>query len=198
MVLDNLDDLESELEDTSLEIAGRRVSLSDVEKAHGALESARSVAAAVTPGRVIIATGLILLLFLSSFGVWYFLVPRDAVAVEVVYMQGGPGHVVLAEVHNFGSREVTDLSVDMQFETLEGELLASSSFDVANLPGHVSIAGDDLELTVAGASVWENYSLSITVEYTNHRGDVVEKVWLHTVGEWAFESFRDNSDVHWF
>ena len=31
MVLDNLDDLESELEDTSLEIAGRRVSLSDVE-----------------------------------------------------------------------------------------------------------------------------------------------------------------------
>ena len=64
MVLDNLDDLESELEDTSLEIAGRRVSLSDVEKAHGALESARSVAAAVTPGRVIIATGLILLLSL--------------------------------------------------------------------------------------------------------------------------------------
>ena len=50
MVLDNLDDLESELEDTSLEIAGRRVSLSDVEKAHGALESARSVAT-VTPGR---------------------------------------------------------------------------------------------------------------------------------------------------
>ena len=86
----------------------------------------------------------------------------------------------------------------MQFETLEGELLGSSSFDVANLPGHVSIAGDDLELTVAGASVWENYSLSITVEYTNHRGEQVEKVWLHTVGEWAFESFRDHSDVHWF
>ena len=100
------------------------------------------------------------------------------------------------EVHNWKSR--VQISVLICSLRLWRGLLGSSSFDVANLPGHVSIAGDDLELTVAGASVWENYSLSITVEYTNHRGDVVEKVWLHTVGEWATETFRDDSDVHWF
>ena len=167
MVLDNLDDLEEDVEDTTFDIGGRKVALEDVERAYGALAQAKDIASVVTPSKVILATGLVLLLLVSSFGVWHWMIPRDAIVVDTVYMQGGPGHVVLVQVHNHGSRQVTDLNVELEFRDMEDGLLGSTSFESSNLPGHVSVAGDDLELTISGASVWENYSLAIHLSYTS-------------------------------
>ena len=198
MVLDNLDELEEDVEDTTFDIGGRKVALEDVERAYGALAQAKDIASVVTPSKVILATGLVLLLLVSSFGVWHWMIPRDAIVVDTVYMQGGPGHVVLVQVHNHGSRQVTDLHVELEFRDMEDGLLGSTTFEASNLPGHVSVAGDDLELAISGASVWENYSLAIHLSYTNHRGESVEKTWLHIVGEWTTETFRDRGETHWF
>ena len=62
MVLDNLDDIEDDLEDVTIEIGGRQVALEDVERAYGALAQAKDIVSVVTPGKVILATGLVLLL----------------------------------------------------------------------------------------------------------------------------------------
>ena len=63
MVLDNLDDLEEDVEDTTFDFGGRKVALEDVERAYGALAQAKDIASVVTPSKVILATGLVLLLF---------------------------------------------------------------------------------------------------------------------------------------
>ena len=101
--------------DITIDIGGRKVALEDVERAYGALAQAKDIVSVVTPGRVILATGLVLLLLVSSFGVWYWMIPRDEIVIDTVYMQGGPGHVVLSQIHNHGSREVTDLQVELEF-----------------------------------------------------------------------------------
>ena len=44
MVLDNLDDLEEDVEDTTFDIGGRKVALEDVERAYGALAQAKDIA----------------------------------------------------------------------------------------------------------------------------------------------------------
>ena len=132
MVLDNLDNLEDEIEDTAIEIGGRKVALEDVERAYGALAQAKDIVSVVTPGKVILATGLVLLLLVSSFGVWHWMIPRDSIVVDSVYMQGGPGHVVLVQVHNHGSRQVTDLHVELEFRDMADGLLGSTTFDSSN------------------------------------------------------------------
>tara|TARA_Y100000589_G_scaffold142486_1_gene136000 strand:- start:502 stop:1098 length:597 start_codon:yes stop_codon:yes gene_type:complete len=198
LVLDNLDEFEEEIDDITIDIGGRKVALEDVERAYGALAQAKDLVSIVTPGRVILATGLVLLLLVSSFGVWYWMIPRDEIVIDTVYMQGGPGHVVLSQIHNHGSREVTNLQVELEFRDMQDGLLGSTTFETSSLPGHVSVAGDDLELAISGASVWENYSISIHLTYNNHRGESVEKTWLHIVGEWTTETFRDEGETHWF
>jgi len=60
----------------------------------------------ITPNRVATA-GLILLLFLGAiFSTWYWVIPRDSVMVETLYLQRS-GHLVMSEIHNTGSREIT-------------------------------------------------------------------------------------------
>ena len=49
MVLDNLSDLEDEIEDTAIDIGGRKVALEDVERAYGSLAQAKDIVSVVTP-----------------------------------------------------------------------------------------------------------------------------------------------------
>ena len=86
MVLDNLDEFEEDIDDITIDIGGRKVALEDVERAYGALAQAKDIVSVVTPGRVILATGLVLLLLVSSFGVWYWMIPRDEIVIDTVYM----------------------------------------------------------------------------------------------------------------
>ncbi len=192
---------EVEVPDDLVEVAGRQVSREDVETAHEALEKVREVSEkvgrVVSPFNVVFASIIMALLIFTSFAFVFWVVPRDAVTVDVYYMQSGPGHVVLAELHNYGTQDITDITVVIVFEDEDGNVLNSTRFYRDNLPAHTSIAGDDLELMVGGASVWGSYRLTIELEYTYYDGDVSED-WSHEVGDWASEYFVEKADRHWF
>ena len=79
------------------------------EIAEQAFIRAREVVSIVTPTRVVLASVFMAALMFSIFALGFWVVPRDAVNVDVVYKQGGPGHVVLLELHNYGSRPIANV-----------------------------------------------------------------------------------------
>ena len=86
-----------------------------------AFERAQDVVSQVTPARVVLASVFMAALMFSIFAIGFWVVPRDAGNVEVVYKQGGPGHVVLLEVHNYGTRGIANVEVDVTFSNQDGE-----------------------------------------------------------------------------
>lgn len=135
---------------------------------------------------------LLLLLGLLLSG-WYWALPRDGLTVETVYMQKG-GHVLLVEVENQGSRPVTDAEVTVRFYDEEGSELDAMATRVDRISAHSSIAGDDLEMQVVGATVWAEYTVSVTLSWTDFAGDRHTESWNHEVGDWATEVFNDRTD----
>ena len=110
----------------------------------------------ITPNRVATA-GLILLLLVGAiFSTWYWVIPRDSVMVETLYLQRS-GHLVMSEIHNTGSREITDIDFQVTFQSLDGEVLQTMGIEVESISAHSSVAGDDLEMLIIGYTVWDNY-----------------------------------------
>ena len=145
----------------------------------------------VTPNRVAMA-GLMLLLFIGLlFSGWYWVIPRDSVTVETLYMQRG-SHIVMSEIHNTGSREITDVSLDVRFQSIEGEILETMNIDVDSISAHSSLAGNDLEMQIAGYTVWDLYVIAIEIVWTDYNGETNTKIWTHEVGEWVWEEFKDS------
>ena len=146
----------------------------------------------ITPNRVATA-GLVLLLLLGAiFSTRYWVIPRDSVMVETLYMQRS-GHLVMSEIHNTGSREITEVELLVTFQSTEGEVLESMSIEIDAISAHSSIAGDDLEMLIVGHTVWDNYVIAIDLKYTDHQGDLQFMVVTHEVGDWAWEEFRDRN-----
>ena len=112
--------------------------------------------------------------------------------VETLYMQRS-GHLVMSEIHNTGSREITDVEFDVKFQSIEGEILDSMGIDVDVISAHSSVAGDDIEMLVAGHTVWDNYVIAIDLKYTDYNGDRQFEIWTHEVGDWAWEEFKDRA-----
>ena len=122
----------------------------------------------ITPNRVATA-GLILLLLVGAiFSTWYWVIPRDSVMVETLYLQRS--HLVMSEIHNTGSREITDVDFQVTFQSLDGEVLQTMGIEVESISAHSSVAGDDLEMLIVGYTVWDNYVIAIDLKYTDHRG----------------------------
>ena len=168
------------------------------ELAEKAYAKAQGVADLVTPTRVVLASVFMAALMFSVFALGFWVVPRDAVDVEVVYKQGGPGHVVLIQVHNFGSRPIANVEVDASFSNAEGEVLNSTQFGPVSLLAHTSIAGDELELIVTGESIWELYYIEITLDYDNYDGAVSKQSWVIEVGEYTFQTHTLDAERQWF
>ncbi len=146
----------------------------------------------ITPNRVAIA-GLVLLLLVGAiFSTWYWVIPRDSVMVETLYMQRS-GHLVMSEIHNTGSREITDVELQVTFQSLDGEVLQSMSIEIGAISAHSSVAGDDLEMLILGHTVWDNYVIAIDLKYTDYQGDLQFMVVTHDVGDWAWEEFKDRN-----
>ena len=146
----------------------------------------------VTPNRVALA-GVILLLFIGGvFSSWYWFIPRDSVMVETLYLQRG-GHIVMSEIHNTGSREITDVSLDVRFQSLDGEVLETMAIDLESISAHSSVAGDDLEMKILGYTVWVNYVIAVDIKWTDYNGERQSILVTHEVGEWAWEEFKDRS-----
>ena len=140
---------------------------------------------------------MVLLFFSSIFATYYWIIPRDAVNVEVIYMQSGGGHVILTQVHNLGSREISEVSVEISFEDLDGNELNNTIFYRETIGAHISVASDDLELTVPGATVWDNYEIKISINYKDGKNNQRSTTWTHPVGDWVYEWFTNKAKRHW-
>lgn len=167
------------------------------EIAEQAFIRAREVVSIVTPTRVVLASVFMAALMFSIFALGFWVVPRDAVNVDVVYKQGGPGHVVLLELHNYGSRPIANVEVDASFSNQDGEVLNSTHFEIGSLLAHTSIAGDTLELVINGESIWELYTIEVTLDYDNYDGAVTKQSWVIEVGEYTFESHSLDAERKW-
>ena len=147
----------------------------------------------ITPRRVALS-GLVLMLIVGAiFSGWYWVVPRDSVMVETLYMQRG-GHLVMSEIHNTGCRAITDVELEVRFQSLVGELLEFMSIEVESISSHSSVAGDDLEMLIQGFTVWENYVIAIDLKYTDYNGEDQILIKTHEVGDWTWEEFKDRSN----
>ncbi len=169
----------------------------ELEKSEQAAELLQAFHQSITPVRLLAASLVIVLIISSIFATYYWVIPRDAVNVDVVYMQSGGGHVILAEVHNVGSRQISEVSVELSFEDKDGNELNNSIFYRENIGAHMSIASDDLELTIPGATVWDNYEVKITLNYKDGKNDQRSKTWTHPVGDYVYEIFYNEATRHW-
>ena len=88
------EDMDEELHELSQEIGEFVVELT--EKIH--------------PLRVALAGVILVILLGALVSTWYWVIPRDDVEIEVLYLQRN-GHVVLAELVNDGSREIRDVTL---------------------------------------------------------------------------------------
>ena len=166
--------------------------LAILQASKDAAEFVKGLQKEITPNRVATA-GLILLLFMGAiFCTWYWVIPRDSVMVETLYMQRS-GHLVMSEIHNTGSREITDVEIQVSFQSLDGDVLETMGIEVDSISAHSSIAGDDLEMLIAGYTVWDNYVIAIDLKYIDHRGDLQIMLVTHEVGDWAWEEFNDRN-----
>ncbi|MBJ23862.1 MAG: hypothetical protein CMB64_04260 [Euryarchaeota archaeon] len=169
----------------------------ELEKSKHAAELLQAFSSTISPVRLLAASLVILLLISSIFATYYWVIPRDAVNVDVIYMQSGGGHVILAQVHNVGSREISEVSIEISFEDLNGNELNNSIFYRETIGAHMSIASDDLELTIPGATVWDNYEIKITINYKDGKNDQRSKTWTQPVGDWVYEWFSIKTARNW-
>ena len=151
----------------------------------------------VRPSRVIFASVAVLLILSGIMIIGTWIVPYDRTSVDVVYLQGVGGHVVLAELDNKGSRSITDVQLDIRFLDDDSNEIARSTFETDEVAAHTSIAGDNLELIAPGASVWENYTIEIILEYT-YGGTEYNERWTYNVGGWTMEMFTYDAPMHFF
>jgi len=170
----------------------------DLEAWEAAQEAAKllsTLSKEITPTRVAMAGAVLFLLITMTLSGWYWLLPRDAVTVETHYMQRG-GHLIMSEIHNDGSRSITDVVLEVEFQTAEGEFIESMSLELMEMQAHTSISGDELEMMVIGYTVWDAYNVIVDVEYRDYSGQLRQASWTHEVGVWSQEIFDDKAERH--
>ncbi len=167
------------------------------ERAHEILQIVGERVEKVRPSRVIFASVAVLLILSGVMIIGTWIVPYDRTSVDVVYLQGVGGHVVLVELDNKGSRSITDVQLDIRFLDDDSNEIARSTFETDEIAAHTSIAGDNLELIAPGASVWENYTIEIILEYT-YGGTEYNERWTYNVGSWTMEMFTYDAPMHFF
>ena len=170
----------------------------DLEAWEAAQEAAKllsTLSKEITPTRVAMAGAVLFMLITMTLSGWYWLLPRDAVTVETQYMQRG-GHLMMAELHNDGSRAITEVVLEIEFQTLEGEVLGLMALELREMKAHTSISGDELEMMVVGHTVWDEYIVVVDVGYRDYSGSLREASWTHIVGVWSQEIFKDKAERH--
>ena len=172
--------------------------LEDWEAAQEAAKLLTTLKREITPTRVAMAGAVLFMLLIMVLSGWYWVLPRDAVTVETHYMQRG-GHLMMTELHNDGSRDITDIVLEVEFQTVDGEVIDSMSLELGVLAGHSSISGDDLEMMVIGYTVWDEYNIVIELEYRDYTGQLRQPAaFTHQVGDWSQEIFMDKAERHFW
>ena len=165
----------------------------DWEYAQEAAKNLRDKVIEIDPYQVVLAGFVILLMIGVVLSGWYWVLPRDSVVLETHYKQRG-GHLMMSELTNDGSREITDVVIQVEFQDVDGLVLDKMRIELDRVSAHSSIAGDDLEMLVSGYTVWDNYVVHTHIEWTDYNGDENRQDWYHYVGYWSSEIFIDEGD----
>ena len=88
------------------------------ERAHEILQIVGERVEKVRPSRVIFASVAVLLILSGIMIIGTWIVPYDRTSVDVVYLQGVGGHVVLVELDNKGSRSITEVQLDIRLSLI--------------------------------------------------------------------------------
>ena len=161
-------------------------------------ERVKEITSKVHPFRVALAGIITLLILGSMIATWHWIIPRDSVEVETIYVQR-TGHIVMNELSNSGSRAITDVSFEVEFVNSDKEIIGDYSAQFNSIPSHTSISGNSMELVVRGYTVWENYTVVITVEWVDFQGNSNAETFIHEVGPYAYEKFSDECEsTTWF
>ena len=181
-MIDDDSENEQELHEISQEIGEKIVEIA--EKVH--------------PLRVALA-GVVMLLILGALvSTWYWVIPRDDVEIDVVYLQRN-GHIVMVELFNDGSREITDVNLKIDFVDSDNKVLQSIDVSFDKLSSHTSVSGDEMELNVKGYTVWSTYTIVIDITWTNFKDVVNQETKSFQVSETQTAQFtHDCEEVTWF
>ena len=181
-MIDDDSENEQELHEISQEIGEKIVEIA--EKVH--------------PLRVALA-GVVMLLILGALvSTWYWVIPRDDVEIDVVYLQRN-GHIVMVELFNDGSREITDVNLKIDFVDSDNEVLQSIDVSFDKLSSHTSVSGDEMEMNVKGYTVWSTYTIVIDITWTNFKDVVNQETKSFQVSETQTAQFtHDCEEVTWF
>ena len=115
-----------------------------------------------------------------------------------MYLQRN-GHIVLVELVNDGSREITDVKLQVDFVDSSQTVLGNITVSLKSVASHTSVSGDDMELDLRGYSVWEEYTIQVNIKWTDFRGVENEEKFIHIVSENITEIFHDEcEEVTWF
>ncbi len=156
------------------------------------------IAEKVHPLRVALA-GVVMLLILGALvSTWYWVIPRDDVEIDVVYLQRN-GHIVMVELFNDGSREITDVNLKIDFVDSDNKVLQSIDVSFDKLSSHTSVSGDEMEMNVKGYTVWSTYTIVIDITWTNFKDVVNQETKSFQVSETQTAQFtHDCEEVTWF
>ncbi|MBA88007.1 MAG: hypothetical protein CMB16_01900 [Euryarchaeota archaeon] len=181
-MIDDDSENEQELHEISQEIGEKIVEIA--EKVH--------------PLRVALA-GVVMLLILGALvSTWYWVIPRDDVEIDVVYLQRN-GHIVMVELFNDGSREITDVNLKIDFVDSDNKVLQSIDVSFDKLSSHTSVSGDEMEMNVKGYTVWSTYTIVIDITWTNFKDVVNQETKSFQVSETQTAQFtHDCEEVTWF
>ena len=91
----------------------------DWEYAQEAAKSLRDKVIKVDPYQVVLAGFVILLMIGVVLSGWYWVLPRDSVVLETHYKQRG-GHLMMSELTNDGSRDITGVVIHVEFQDVDG------------------------------------------------------------------------------
>ena len=112
-------------------------------------ERVKEIAENIHPMRVALAGVIFIMLIGALASTWYWVIPRDDVEIEVMYLQRN-GHVVLTELVNDGSREITNVTLTVEFVDEVKTVLDSLQVSFDSIPSHTSISGDKMEGHIDG------------------------------------------------
>jgi len=152
----------------------------------------------VHPLRIALAGVIFIMLLGALASTWYWVIPRDDVEIEVVYLQRN-GHIVLTELFNDGSRGITDVSLNVNFRDMDGNVLGKIDVKFDSIPSHTSISGDKMEIDVRGYTVWDAYTIQIDIEWTDFNGIKNQESESYSVSESQTAIFLyECEEVTWF
>ena len=105
----------------------------------------------------------------------------------------------MAELFNDGSREISDVTLKVEFIDEDEEVLAKLQVSFDQLPSHTSVSGDQMELDVRGYTVWAEYTIVIDITWTNFKGVENKETPSFQVSETQTAIFNhDCEEVTWF